>query len=341
MLPAGEVMASAATRAAGSNGLVGGAVRSRSTQLEDHQARLAAEAEREQGSAVLAYGVSREAAVCAGAAIEVTNLNEASGVYNVIEATHSWTKKGYQNHFIATPWATWRAPVRPPAAKARGLALGAVTGNYDPDGQGRIQVQYTCQGEPNQLAPLASVLAGADLGLLLVPELGDEVVVSFTDTDPERPVVLGCLWSGVHQPPRHDFRGADAAPDIVKRLVTKSGLRVTISDKPGHGTIALATPRSSRILLTERSDETGRPAIALYTDGDILLNATNRIHFSAAQNTRQVDGKIMRPIGIVMTDAFGRSARYQTQTLQANLTDGSSPSQPDRGGPALSRHPRG
>lgn len=322
LLPAGQAMASSASAAASSNGLLGGTVRSRSVALDDHQARLAGESEREQGSAVLAYGVSREAAVCAGAAIEVSNLSEASGTYNVIEATHEWTLKGYQNHFVATPWSAWRSPVRPLPAKARGLELGAVTGNYDPGGLGRIQVQYVWQSAPNLPAPLASVLAGAHLGLLLVPELGDEVVVSFTDGDPERPVILGSLWNGVHQPPRNDFRGNDAAPNNVKRIVTKSGLRVTISDKPGHETIALATPRSSRLLLTERSDETGRPAIALYTEGDILLNATNRIHMNAGQITRHVDGKIMHPISVRLMNQNGVTAAYVQEPLSASLTDG-------------------
>ena len=322
MLPAGQAMASAAQSGAATSGLLGGTVRSRSVLLADHHTRLAAEAEREQGSAVLAFGVSREPAVCAGVAIQVSNLNEASGVYNVIEATHVWTVKGYENHFTATPWSAWRSPARPAAAKANGFAIGAVTGNYDPTGQGRIQVQYTWQSEPNQPAPLASVLAGADLGMVLVPEIGDEVVVSFTDGDPERPVVLGCLWNGVHQPPRHDFRGADAAPNNVKRLVTKSGIRITISDKPGEESIALATPRSSRLLMTERADETGRPAIAMYTEGDILLDAGNRIHMNAGQITRHVDGKIMHPIGIRLVDGNGNSASYRTEVLSGTLTNG-------------------
>lgn len=109
----------------------------------------------------------------------------------------------------------------------------------------------------------------------------------------------------------------------MKRLVTKSGSRLTISDKPGEETIALATPRSSRLLLTERSDETGRPAIALYTTGDILMDATNRIHLNAAQITRHVDGKIMHSMAVSFTDQYDDTQSYENTHIQVGLPDGS------------------
>ena len=63
------------------------------------------------------------------------------------------------------------------------------------------------------------------------------------------------------------------AENNIKRLVTKSGHRITAVDTSGQETLVAATPKSTRLMLTEKADETGRPAIVLYSDGDIILSA--------------------------------------------------------------------
>ena len=45
----------------------------------------------------------------------------------------------------------------------------------------------------------------------------------FEDGDPERPVILGSVWNGVQQAPRHGYYGEDIPNNDVKRIVTKSG----------------------------------------------------------------------------------------------------------------------
>jgi uncharacterized protein involved in type VI secretion and phage assembly len=125
--------------------------------------------------------------------------------------------------------------------------------------------------------------AGPDRGFMFMPEVGDEVSVAFEDGDPERPVILGSLWNGVHMQPRAEFRGGDIADNAVKRIITRSGNRLQMSDKSGFETIALATPNNNRIKLTEKSDQTGRTQITLECDtGDIILRAPNgRVHIES------------------------------------------------------------
>ncbi len=55
--------------------------------------------------------------------------------------------------------------------------------------------------------------------------------------------------------------------------MTKSGHRITAVDTSGQETLAAATPKRTRLMMTEKADETGRPAIVLYSDGDIILSA--------------------------------------------------------------------
>ena len=114
--------------------------------------------------------------------------------------------------------------------------------NHDPHNQGRVRVRYWWQ-EANESAwvRLLTAHAGAGRGLLFYPELGDEVLVTFEEGDAERPYVVGSAWNGVHQPPAAGFHqpgetnGSEFAQNNIKRIVTKSGHRITLVDTPGKG----------------------------------------------------------------------------------------------------------
>jgi type VI secretion system secreted protein VgrG len=100
---------------------------------------------------------------------------------------------------------------------------------------------------------------------MFMPEVGDEVAVAFEDGDPERPVILGSVWNGVHNAPRDEFFGANIPINEVKRIVTKSGNRVQFVDQKDKETIVVATPNRSSITLTEKSDD-----VPTCTDGTVI-----------------------------------------------------------------------
>ncbi len=287
---AGQRMGDAVSGGSTSLDLLGFTPRSRSATCADMLERARSEAERSLGGGVLAGGTSRDQTVTAGGSIEVQNLGEASGVFNVLEVTHLWTPVGYVNHFIATPWKQWRAPHRPPPAVAPGTQVARVVANHDPLGRGRLQVSLFWQGNgPLLWAPMTSLHSGAGFGLTVMPEVGDEVLVGFLDADPERPVVLGSLWNSIHQPPREQYETAgESDGNLVKRIVTKSGIRVHLVDTPGQESLTLATPRSNRLVLTEKAADTGRPAIAFHTEGDIHLRAAGRMHRISATQSNHI-----------------------------------------------------
>ena len=122
---------------------------------------------------------------------------DANGIWYVLKVKHLWTCKEYINEFTATPWAGWRGGARPPVVS--GPQPGRVVGNHDPVNRGRVRVAlYWQDGGPLLWAPVAGAHASAGFGLMITPEIGDEVLVGFLDSDPERPVVLDSVWNGVH-----------------------------------------------------------------------------------------------------------------------------------------------
>jgi type VI secretion system secreted protein VgrG len=287
----GKALAASAATATGAH-----PGRNRAITLDHYQQRLQLESRRAAVNSVTCQGVSREPQVTAGNEIVVAGLPGASGTYGVIACTHRWTSKGYENHFTATPAKRWFAPVRVPRASASGLYPARVAANHDPHNQGRMQIQYWWLEEtPTTWARLLTAHAGADRGLLWYPELGDEVTVRFEQGDPERPIIVGSVWNGIHQPPTEGYwhtgnpNDVEFASNNIKRIVTKSGIRITLNDTPGQESITLATPTSNHLTMTEKTNETGRPALVFHTAGDILVSAPNgRIHSNSATHSREV-----------------------------------------------------
>ncbi len=338
----GQAMASAVQGGSLAQALLGFSARSRSWTNADMQVRAQFDAERAGGGAVTAGGVSRNMALTAGGSVDVQNLGDASGTWYLLDVTHTWTQQEYTNSFTATPWQQWHSPQAPQRGAAPGVQVARIVSNVDPDARGRLVVSLFWQDGALLLAPMANLHCGAGFGFTILPEVGDEVLVAFEDADPERPVILGSLWNGVHQPPREQFAtGDESESNLVKRLVTKSGIRIHVVDTPGRQAISFATPRSNHVLLSEHVDETGRPAIGMETTGDIILRAGGRIHKKSAFQTTQVDGQEKKGVSVRMTDWWGNTGAYQDVTLQAVLSSGESKEQPMAAGQHFTGIPQG
>jgi uncharacterized protein involved in type VI secretion and phage assembly len=269
--------------------------RSRCVTLDDYSALLSKESARSLGRSVLAYGESREQLLKAGDTIEIDAADpafDAIGTYGVIKVVHRWTSNGYLNDFVCTPWQNYTNPEAPSVRAWNGLVSARVVEHADPKLMGRIKIQYIWQEDTvTHWARMMTPHSGYDRGQMFMPEIGDEVVVAFEDGDPERPIVIGCLWNGVDQAPREEFWGGDIEPNDVKRIVTKSGHRFQMIDKEGKESIVLATPKYLKVSLIETTDETGRSMIMLHSEnGDIMLSAPNgRVHIHSRFFSREVD----------------------------------------------------
>lgn len=264
--------------------------RGRAMTLDNYNDQLGAESERALGSAVAGSGASRDQTLMAGNTVTIDGMMDGKGTYGLTRVVHQWTRQGYSNEFACTPWKNYRNAVAPAARTWAGIVPARVVDHNDPKKMGRVKVQFFWQEDGStHWARATSPHAGPDRGFMFMPEVGDEVAVAFEDGDPERPVILGSLWNGAQQAPRYDFRGGDVAPNDVKRLVTKSGNRLHLSDQSGKETVFLATPRHTSLSMTEHSDETGRNLVHIHSDGDIVLSAPNgRVHIKSSTFSREI-----------------------------------------------------
>jgi len=95
-------------------------------------------------------------------------------------------------------------------------------------------------------ARVASVDAGAERGLFIRPEIGDEVVVGFIESDPRYPVLLGMLHSSANPAPQ---RGSN--DNHVKLYQSRSKLCLRFDDD--KKTITLETPGGQKLLLDDEA----------------------------------------------------------------------------------------
>jgi uncharacterized protein involved in type VI secretion and phage assembly len=265
--------------------------RNRAKSTDDYQVSLRQEAEWSVGSRLVCGGVSRCEALSPGQSVQIKGVLDGEGKYNIVRVVHLWKPEGYTNQFQCSPWTKFRSHQHPARPGVAGVYSARVANIDDPQRQGQVQVQYYWQeqGQTTWIRHLTPY-AGADRGLFFRPEVGDEVLVAFEEGDPERPVILGSAWNMSDAIPNEDFWGGETHNNDVKRIVTKSGHRVSFIDKQGEESIGIATPVHAKLVLHEKTAETGRPAIVMNVeDGDLIFNAPNgRIHFHAKYWSREV-----------------------------------------------------
>ncbi len=120
--------------------------------------------------------------------------------------------QGYRNTFTATPWDVFYRPqqaYRKP--RIFGCQTALVTGpkgeDIHCDRHGRVKVQFYWdrEGQADDKSScwlrVASSWAGDSHGAVTIPRVGMEVLVSFLEGDPDRPVISGCLSNSANPVP--------------------------------------------------------------------------------------------------------------------------------------------
>ncbi len=130
--------------------------------------------------------------------------------------------QGFRSEFDTAP------PTAQPRPQAAGSTVGVVTDVDDPDQLGRVRVALTNYGElETDWLQVLSPGAGKDKGLVALPDVDDQVLVSLTAGAPAQGIVLGGLY------------GAEGPPDAgvedggIRRytLVTPRGQQLQLDDK--------------------------------------------------------------------------------------------------------------
>ncbi len=214
----------------------------------------------------------------------------------VIRLKTSWNCTGhYEREFTAMcaedtlpPYAD--SDVFPMAKPQHAVVMD----NADPEGLGRVRVQFHWQDLLLSKNPYKDETAGKSLitpwiriaqphggdakGSFVVPEIGDEVMVDFEYGNAEKPFVVGTLYHGTQKPDEN----WQTDNNEVKAFRTRSGHTVEIHDKDGDGGyIKIYDSHTNNYVLTFSTDD---KLIRLESSGNIELSAGNDIVLKAKNN---------------------------------------------------------
>ena len=157
--------------------------------------------------------------------------------YKVIDISHFQdVTEGYYNLIVGVPMdnqvpAYMDEDAIPECEEQSAIVMD----NNDPEGMSRIRVQFPWQQPFNGMTPwIRSITpyAGKGKGMHVVPEIGEEVIVSFENGNAEKPVSLGAMFNGGGK------SGHGGSGNYMKGLQTAAGSNLTFNDQKGDMTLA-------------------------------------------------------------------------------------------------------
>lgn len=210
-----------------------------------------------------------------------------------------------------------------------GVYPALVTDVVDPDNRGRVRITLPWlpdpQGEFETWARIATLMAGDQRGSWFIPEVDDEVLVSFEAGDPQRPYVIGALWNG-HDAPPASMDGAGA--NRLKVLRSRNGVTVTLDDQDGSERFRVETPGGHHLEIGDGGagitlrDANGSE-IRLHSSGISIKAAGGKISLEAPGDLTIQAGRVVlesaftEARGVLKTDTL-----IATNVVAANYTPG-------------------
>ncbi len=161
-----------------------------------------------------------------------------------------------------------------------GVIVGIVTDTKDPDGIGRIKVQYPLM-KVNKVniesawIPMATFFAGNKRGAFFLPAINDEVLIVFAYGNVNMPYVIGAVWNGVDVPPVDK-----AQQQNVATITTRNGNQIVFDDTNKKGSITITDVKKNQIII-----DTSNEKITISANKEITISAQNgTVNITAAQD---------------------------------------------------------
>jgi len=185
---------------------------------------------------------------------------------------------------------TLRAIVRDELGRRRGAELGVVTAVHPREADGsdanhQVHLRLVATGVELQHVPVAV----GRLGLSMLPQVGDTVLVVFVQGDLNAPVVVGSLYDAQVQPPVAKagelvYQPSDAGGDAsLKRLHAALGSDVTVTLDDENLIVKLG---GTEMTIAKDGDVTitGAAKLTIKTQGDITFEASGNLELKAQGN---------------------------------------------------------
>lgn len=188
--------------------------------------------------------------------------------YGGIGAGHERPTDRYRNHFTAVrvtpgegdpPALQYRPPLTTPwprlhsvqTARVVGLPVDGAEITTDDHGRVRVQFHWDRFGKRTDRSScfirVAQQWAGKGYGFLFIPRIGHEVIVSFIEGNPDRPIIVGSVYNGEHMTENYPLPANETRSVIRTKTFGKDAAEhyneLSFNDAPDHEEILIHASR--------------------------------------------------------------------------------------------------
>lgn len=250
------------------------------------------------------------------------------GEYKIIEIKHKATGEGVYNcSFKAIPSGITVLPEPKVALPQSNSQIAVVIDNEDPKGQGRIKVQMNWQKHQDTTSWIRVLMpdAGAsdnhsqNRGHVFIPEVGDQVMVGFRHSDPQRPYILGAIFNG--------NTGAGGGTDNNKKsIITRSGHVIEFNDTDKAESITI-TDKNKNIIFIDTANKNikiSAPETIDIEAKNINIRAEEKIYMQSQNMETQVGEDKIVGVGnnleITAESSYALNTTEHTETIEGGKT---------------------
>jgi len=165
-----------------------------------------------------------------------------------------------------------------------GTVVGIVIDNADPAGWHRVKVRFPVDGGvDSSWCRIASPMAGADRGLVMLPDLGTEVLLAYA-TRSLSPYVIGAVYNGTDDTPE-PYRNDDGNDD--RRVFwSRNDHMVVFDDSPGAEQVGIGAAAGERLTVdsapVHHIFDAANKKVTERSDGTTFYTADRRVSFKCS-----------------------------------------------------------
>ena len=236
----------------------------------------------------------------AGTAVALANVGEPfQGKYTLSSTRHLFSEQaGYTTSFTVSGrsdrslYGLTGSSSGGTDRLANGVLPAIISDVKDPQKLGRVRLtlpwldgQYT-----TGWARVVQAGAGADRGTVIVPEVGDEVLVGFSDGNLDAAYVIGGLHNGKDKLPQLGTDPVDGSSGevVVRALVSRTGHRLELAEKASGPDGVLLTTGDNKFSL--RLDKKGQ-LVEIVSEGKVKVTAKNGMTVDAGTGPLELSGQ--------------------------------------------------